>query len=694
MKKKLLLLASLAFFSKIGFSQYYYLPSIGANRNPSELNKDDEYPVGGGLSTTWVSILGPAVTTPAWSAQTNLPFAFQFNGAAVTAFKVSSTGILTFNTAATTVPASTPAALPSASIPDNSVCVWGIEATGTNDNIVTKTFGTAPNRQYWIQFNSCTYAGLSTSYCYWSIVLEETTNHIYIVDQRTATPGKVTLGVQINATTAVQVSGSPGNIVKAGTNATPADNTYYKFIYGTQAPIGIALNLINPAVGEIAWGVVNSTKTISGTIQNEGSSPITSFTAKYSVAGGAEVSSPISSINITSGQTYNFTITQPYTIPSTGQYPVKVWVELSGDTNKNNDTLKTQINGSSFLPQHKVVMEEGTGTWCGWCVRGTVFMDSIAKKYPTTVIPIAVHNGDPMVNTVYDAGMAPLLPGYPGLLVGRTRFNGDPSDAFTEYDKQKNDYGMADLTVTPSYNAGTRVATITVDTKAAFSVTNNNSANNDYRIAVVFTEDHVKGTASGYNQANYYSGGTSPMAGAGHNFQTEPNPVLAANMSYDFVAREILGGFKGQANSLPNVIADGSTYTNSTFSYTVPATYNVANMKVHALLIDAKNNIVLNGNSASLAPVGITSIVSDKQTFSIYPNPVESSLNINLSQDEADQVSISIFNNMGQIVSTKNFGKVLNGQTVLSVDVNELPSGAYSIQVNTSKGTATGKFIK
>ena len=30
--------------------------------------------------------------------------------------------------------------------------VWGLQGTGSNDNIVTKTFGTAGGRQHWVFF--------------------------------------------------------------------------------------------------------------------------------------------------------------------------------------------------------------------------------------------------------------------------------------------------------------------------------------------------------------------------------------------------------------------------------------------------------------------------------------------------------------------------------------------------------------
>ena len=67
----------------------------------------------------------------------------------------------------------------SISIPNNSIVIWGIEGTGSSDEIVTKTFGTSGSQQHWVFFSSYTGGG---SWSYWSIVLEEGSDKIYIVD--------------------------------------------------------------------------------------------------------------------------------------------------------------------------------------------------------------------------------------------------------------------------------------------------------------------------------------------------------------------------------------------------------------------------------------------------------------------------------------------------------------------------------
>ncbi|MBK9479022.1 MAG: hypothetical protein IPN99_09335 [Bacteroidetes bacterium] len=213
--KKILHLLIFLCVCEVANAQYYYIPFVNAGQNPGNLNNDPEFPFGGGMAAGWNNILGATNANPAWSATQTLPFGFSFNGAPVTQYKVSSSAILTFDVAtALAAPTYTKAALPSALIPDNSVCIWGLAGKGTNDYVSTKTFGTAPNRQYWIHFSSFGYGTVASdgsNYTYWSIVLEETSNNIYIVDSRTggyASTKKVSAGIQINSTTAYSIAGS------------------------------------------------------------------------------------------------------------------------------------------------------------------------------------------------------------------------------------------------------------------------------------------------------------------------------------------------------------------------------------------------------------------------------------------------------------------------------------------------------
>ena len=121
--KRLYLFLTFLFCLSIVEAQYYYLPYPKIGKNPGELNKDNEYPPGGGLPTGWTTIMTGPQASGNWTAVINLPITFYFNGALVTKFKASSSGVVTFNTKTALKVDSNNVALPSALIPDSSRCV-------------------------------------------------------------------------------------------------------------------------------------------------------------------------------------------------------------------------------------------------------------------------------------------------------------------------------------------------------------------------------------------------------------------------------------------------------------------------------------------------------------------------------------------------------------------------------------------
>lgn len=455
----------------------------------------------------------------------------------------------------------------------------------------------------------------------------------------------------------------------------------------------VALTSVTP-IGQNIFGATATTKNVTGIIKNNGINAITTFTAKYSANGGAAVSQVFTIPSLAYGASSSaFTFATPYTIATPNEASLKIWADVTGDAMHTNDTLKTSAIGYSFLPPHIVTFEEGTGTWCGWCPRGTVYMDSMHLMNPNTTALIAVHNGDPMTNATYDGGIGALIGGYPTALCDRAKWDGDPSDIFNQLGNHENDFALAELGITKTYNTTTRVAGITVTTKMASGMSNN-TASNDYRLAVVFTEDGVKGSASGYNQTNYYGGSSNPLKGAGRDWQTSPNPVLAANISYDFVARTILGGFTGQASSLPGTLVSGTTYTSTTFNYTIPTTYNAGKMKAIALLIDAKTNVIYNAVTTTITPlvVGVNEVETEKVEVSIYPNPAKNNSNIELNLTKDETVTINVLSVMGQVVYTQTLSNLKAGKQTVSLNTENWAAGIYNVNISTSNGNVSRKL--
>lgn len=680
--KKIFLLAVAMLCAFVNYAQYWQLPNITIGQNPGALNTDVEEPIAG--VTGWTSIQA-ASATPVWSSTQTLPFAFNFNGAPVTQYKISTTGVLTFDVAtALAAPSATNLSLPNAAIPNKSVCVWGITCSGTNDNIVTKTFGTAPNRQYWVQYSSCSNVANANIFAYWAFVFDETTNKIHIVDQRTAatsgaTAIAITAGVQINSTTALSVSGSPAlastTATTAGNYDGPADNTYYTFTPGTQPSKDAAVLTMTPKMlTNGSFATVGGNVAVTAKIQNIGTTAMSAYNIKINDGSGTQNFPQTTSIP--SGSIV--TVPVNYSMTSTGIKPIKLWVELIGDTDASNDSSKSEFGGASFNPTHVPVFEEATGTWCQWCPRGAVFMDSLAKLHPDAVA-IAVHNNDPMEVAIYDAGMAPLIGGYPSGLVDR-KVEEDPSDFLTAYNTHKNDFGVGDITINPPVATGTNVS-VKVDVKMAIST----KPSYDYRLALVMTEDDVRGTASGYNQANAYAGGGNGVMGG---YELLPSTVPASQMIYNHVARSISGGFNGQTASLPATMTAGSTYS-YTFTWAAPAGTSLAKCKANVLLICGLSGEIHNGKWTGVYPTSVNNILKE-ENVNLFPNPSNDYLNLDFTLSQTSDIIIALNDITGKTVYSQSLNN-LSGNQGLVINTSTFNNGIYTLTLKTKEGSITRK---
>ncbi len=354
-----------------------------------------------------------------------------------------------------------------------------------------------------------------------------------------------------------------------------------------------------------------------------------------------------------------------------GNYTLEVVTDLSGDVDPANDMLSTEIAIIEFAPYKMVVGEEGTGTWCGWCVRGAVYMDSMAMKYPDTWIGIAVHNGDPMLVEEYDAGIGPLIGfSYPGGIVNRA-IACDPSVFEVNYLQEIDVIAPAGIIVeNKSFNASTGELSFTLTADFIATVS-------DYRFNAVIVENGVTGTGDGWDQANSYSGGTyGPMGG----YEDLPNPVPAEDMVYEHVARVILGGFDGVEGSLPGTVIAGEVHSYD-FSIVISEDWDINQLEIVGMLIDNATGQIKNGTKDHL----ITG-VPDTDAYSsiiVYPNPAKDAVVIS----NVDKGTVSIYNLNGQLVLEKQ-----NVIGSVKLDISIFENGTYIVKVITDTNTMTSKL--
>lgn len=363
--------------------------------------------------------------------------------------------------------------------------------------------------------------------------------------------------------------------------------------------VGLDVNLVDfPIAPKVAAGDV----VINGVVRSERDTPITSFDAVYSVDGMDSDVATYDGLNIGFNESYDFAHTQLAAI-EVGDHTLELRIEnINGagdDDNPANNALSAQVLCVNEIFAQNVVYEEGTGTWCGWCPRGLVGLNTMAHNYTDgTWIGIGVHNGDPMTVSEYDNGIGTFIGGYPsGVMNRETVYDPGLSSLEPAFLAARQAIPLAKIEVTgKTWDAGTGSITVEATSNFAMDLTGTS-----YNVAMVIVESGMTGTTSQWNQANYYSGGGNGdlIDWDGTNWADLPSSVPAADMVYQHVGRVLVGGWSGFADEIPADVTYGTAYPYE-FTHTLAADFDPANVDLVVMLIDASTGIIANAAQVKL----------------------------------------------------------------------------------------------
>ena len=168
---------------------------------------------------------------------------------------------------------------------------------------------------------------------------------------------------------------------------------------------------------------------------------------------------------------FNSTATLPVELPTVegaGQKTVSLTIDkVNGvDNLAANKEATATLTAIAFVPTKRPLVEEYTGTWCGWCPRGFVGMENLYATYGDDFCGVAYHNGDPMA-TISSSSYPSNVPGFPDAWIDRTHetdaYCGDNYDghyhANETYEQFKQLFGVADISVKASQDGNTITAT-------------------------------------------------------------------------------------------------------------------------------------------------------------------------------------------------------------------------------------------
>ncbi|MBI1183197.1 Omp28-related outer membrane protein [bacterium] len=421
-------------------------------------------------------------------------------------------------------------------------------------------------------------------------------------------------------------------------------------------------------------------------IRNLGTKTINSAELYYTYNGNT-TKQTFSGLNLASTKYATVTFDKGFTLNGSGT-SLEVGISqvdgANGDDVADDDKMSIPVTVTVPAADKMVVVEEGTGTWCGWCPRGAVSLETLEEKYGDLFQGIAVHNGDPMQVDAYEGPfVAKYVSGFPSGQIMRSKtLSMNPGEVEAAFLEAIVKPAAAKMAIGANYNEGAKTLTVSVDYTFKEAVTGN------WRIACVLVENNVRGDVDGYSQSNYYSGGGNGTMGG---YESKPSKVPYTQMVYNDVARAISPSVWG-SDMLPDAIAANETHTYQ-FSFYMKDYWNTDNLQLVALCINPDGTIN-NAASATLTDAmnnglndgeiiaGVTSL--DVNQLLVYPNPANDVLLVKGNEN----FNVQIVNMQGQQVATGE-GKTAFHQ----IDVSHLSEGVYFVRIIDGNTITTKKIL-
>ena len=286
--------------------------------------------------------------------------------------------------------------------------------------------------------------------------------------------------------------------------------------------------------------------------------------------------------------------------------------KVNGDRNNatfNYATLpRVTVNK---VPKRRVVVEDYTAMWCGYCPRGIALVENLANTYADDFIGIVIHSSDPLRCQDYDA-KAYEDRNRPSLWMNRNRKLAYYI-AREEFESERSAGADMDVDVTAVWDELKN--NITVTPSVTFCV---NKEEAPYGFTYVLTEDGMSDPS--WVQSNNFSQDTNELGISKELDKFIKAPFNVSNLVNNFVAIAAEGVGKPLMGHIKAPIKADQTQSHSYIFKNVsskPIIRDKAKLKVCVLLINTQTGRIENAAKCSIAdaiPNSISSVSDRKET--------------------------------------------------------------------------------
>jgi hypothetical protein len=658
------------------------------------------------------------------SSQDQIPFDFYFYNTPVSYYKASDNGYITFN------PNALNSLVPDTALPENSIVVFGKDFKlqklpapneGVGTQVYSYTVGKAPKRSHIIQYYGASLANdplnppiNNSSIFAFAIILHEGPEGrfdlVYSPYGNKFSKGSIGCASASNTTSTLFKDSLVYLPYQFSFNLD--DFIVYQFHYGSQSAFDLAFKDLKVEKVYPFNSVVN----FKGKMSNWGKNVVNSYTVNYSINAGDTISYLIDQLNLMPNGEGNMSFNHPISWLSGALgslNDVNIW--LSDPNNgidgvaDNSHFRKTVLrNNNTNLADRNILVEEGTGAWCGYCPGANLIINSAYKQYGRRVIPISYHFDDSMGTDDGNLFLSQYINSYPDAIIDRKILLGSNNTWLAEMTSRINIKAPVEVSIQNKvFNPQSRVISYRVRVKFV-----------DYwygvlRIGSAVTEDKVRGMANPFiwSQNNYYSKNnpSGPAGGISHPLYNES--VVVDGYWHQHVQKANPSGVWGISNLIPQLVAPNSEYF-ADFSYTLPAasfvSYNSdynsefcstidaigqnegihipANINLIGFVEEYDENDVFNRPIINAASAPLWDLLSVRQenvmaeTISLYPNPSNGICNIKLKLGSASPIKIEVYNVNGQLLQSSFHGCEIGINNIV-LDTLNLNPGLYALKM-------------
>ena len=460
----------------------------------------------------------------------------------------------------------------------------------------------------------------------------------------------------------------------------------------------------------------NSVVNFKGKMANWGKKTVYAYKVNYSINAGDTISYLIDQQNLLPNGESSMVFNHPISWLSgaVGSLNnVNIWLSdpdngtdgVAANSHYNKTVLR---NYNTNLADRNVLLEEGTGAWCGYCPDANLIINSAYKQFGRRVIPISYHFDDSMSTDDGNLFLNQYITSYPDAIIDRKILLGSNNTWINELKSRMNVKAPAEIFIQNKvFNPQTRVISYRVRVRFV-----------DYwygvmRIGSVVTENKVRGMANPFiwSQNNYYSKNNPAGAAGGIAHPLYNESLVVDGYWHEHVQKANPSGVWGIPNLMPQLVEPNSEYF-ADFTYTLPpatfVSYNSDYNSAYCSTIDAIgqneglhlpaninligfveeyddndvfNRPIINASSMPLWDlVSVNQIGSPGESISMYPNPASVQCNFQVNLQADTDIKIELYSSSGQLLQTKT-QSCTSGQNNFTLNTHEYPNGLYMLKM-------------